>query len=330
MARILLSAPDDRPWNTGRHLAVALRDLGHEVRLSDFRGAKRPDEALLDSARSLRPALHVMWKGETYRPEAVRGVAEGGAYTVLWHPDATCPPWLPRLAAVSHLVCVQSRGMFDAFRAAGIGDPQWLMEGVTPSCFACDALTARDRRKYGCDVVLIGTVGNKPEYRKRLDALNRLIREGLKVRWWGPRLLLRLNGLRAWLSPAARVWGRSRVWGATFAKACHCARVCLTLPAFPELPGGLSNGAFMATAVGAFYLSLYREGMEEFFEPGREVAVFGTEDEMMERVRHYLAHDDERQAIAAAGQRRTLGAYTNHHTFRRLFGLVAERGGPRL
>jgi hypothetical protein len=27
-------------------------------------------------------------------------------------------------------------------------------------------------------------------------------------------------------------------------------------------------------------------------------------------------------------QRRTLGTFTNHHAFRRLFAMVAERGGP--
>ena len=330
MARILLSAPDNRPWNTGRHLAAALRDLGHEAVLLSFRGTPHPSDDLLSTAAEFRPVLHVMWKGETYRPEAVQTLRRQGIYTVLWHPDATVPPWLAPLAGASDLVCVQSRGMLDAFRAAGIADPQWLMEGVTPSCFACDAITERERQRYGCEVVLIGTVGNKPEYRKRLLALNRLVREGVRVRWWGPRLMFWRNSWGDWLSPAARSWGRRHVWNDTFAKACRCARIYLNLPAFPEVPGGLSNNAFMVTALGTLYLSLYRQGMEEFFEPGREVAVFRDEGEMADQVRRYLASDEERQAVAGAGQRRTLAEYTNHQAFRRLFKLIAERGGPVL
>ena len=84
----------------------------------------------------------------------------------------------------------------------------------------------------------------------------------------------------------------------------------------------------MFTGLGAFYLSLYKAGMEEFFELGREVAVFRNEDEMRRKVQYYLARLEEREAMARAGQRRTLANYTNQHAFRRLFRMIADRGGP--
>lgn len=330
MARVLLSAPANKPWCTGPHLEAALRELGCEVRLVDFRSARRPDDELVGAAAALEPALHVMWKGEVYSPATLRTLAARGIYQVVWQPDALVPPWLPPLAEVADLCCVQSRGMLPALRAAGIADPQWLMEGVTPSCFACGELSAADRRRFGCEVVLIGTVSHKPGYRRRAAALNRLAREGVRVRWWGRRLPLRLGALREWLAPVGRAWGGGKVWGGSYAKACRCARVFLAVPFAPDIPGGLSTRAFMATALGTLYLSLYRAGMEEFFELGEEVAVFHDDDEMVAQVRHYLAHAAERQAVAAAGQRRTLACYTNHHAFRRLFRIVAERGGPDL
>jgi len=40
------------------------------------------------------------------------------------------------------------------------------------------------------------------------------------------------------------------------------------------------------------------------FEEGREAEYFATPDELLAKVRHYLAHDDERRAIAEAGRER--------------------------
>lgn len=328
MARLLLSAPDDRPWSWGRHLAVALSEMGHEVRLFDFRSARRPNEDILQEADSFQPTLHIAWKGEAYDPEALGRLSSMGIYNVLWHPDASVPGWLPPLARAADLCCVQSRGMLPRFREAGILGAEWLMEGITPSCFAYDGISPSERREYACDVVAIGTVDREPGYRRRLHALNRLIREGLTVKWWGRKMSLRRNRLRDYFSAARRAWGGRIVSGAAYAKACHLAKVVLAMPRYPEVPGGLSNRAFWVTGLGAFYMSLYRAGMEEFFELGREVVAFRDEDDMVQKVRHYLEHDTERREIAAAGQRRTLGNFTNHHAFGRLFAIIAERGGP--
>ena len=329
MKRVLLSAPFDKPWSNGPYLETALRELGCDVWRFDFRSSPDPNEQIVRMAENFSPALHIIWKGEAYLPETLHRLSELGTYSVLWHPDISLPPWLPALAQAADLCCVQSRAMLDPFCRAGIRDPQWLMEGVTPSCFAYDTITPAEWRKYECDVGLIGTVDHVPGYLRRLWALERLMREGWHVKWWGRRVSLLRNPVRAWLSPARRAWGGGPVWGPSYAKACHCAKILLTLPPDPQAPGGLSNGAFMATGVGAFYLSLYRQGMEEFFDLGREVVAFHDEDEMVEKVRYYLSHEEERRAVAEAGRQRTLGNYTNHHAFRRLFSIIAGRGGPR-
>jgi hypothetical protein len=323
--RVLLSAPNEKPWSFGRHLYVALRSLGHDVELFDYCSSPDPDSELLRTAETFRPGLHVAWKGELYHPRTFRALAARGIYNVLWHPDISVPHWLPPLARASDLCCVQSRGMLARFRAAGINDPQWLMEGITPSYYCFESMTPAEELEYSCDVVLIGTLRHPPEYRPRLVAMNRLAREGMKIRWWGPRMPRRLNMLFDWLSPAGRAWGGRNVWNKSYAKACRAAKICLRLPGRPEAEGGLSSGAFMATGVGAFLLSLYRKGMEEFFDLRKEVVVFRSEAEMVEKVHYYLEHDAERAAIAKAGQQRTLGNYTNQHAFNRLFDLIATR-----
>lgn len=328
MSGVLMSAPAEKPWSNGPHLATALRDVAGQSALFDFRGADDPDAELLALAGELAPVLHVAWKGERFRPETLRRLSAQGVFNVLWHPDASVPDWLPPLADAADLCCVQSRGMLPEFRRAGIRDPEWLMEGFTPACYAYETVTPEEREQFTCDVTLVGTIDRVPGYRRRLRALNCLIREGLTVRWWGRRMSLRRNPPWLYFSPARRAWGGQMVWNDTFAKACHCARIHLALPRRAEVPGGLSNRAFMATGVGAFYLSLYRQGMEEFFTLGEEVEAFHDEDEMVQKVRYYLEHEEERRRVARAGQKRALACYTNQHTFRRLLRLVAERGGP--
>ena len=67
---------------------------------------------------------------------------------------------------------------------------------------------------------------------------------------------------------------------------------------------------YEATGVGTMLLTDARDNLAELFEPGREVVTDADEDDLVERIRHYLAHDDERRAIARAGQERTLREHT--------------------
>ncbi|MHC5033662.1 MAG: CgeB family protein [Planctomycetota bacterium] len=330
MPGIILSAPADRPYSWGPHLYEALRDIRPQAQFLDFRSVEDPNGELLRLAQEGRPALHIAWKGEVYRPETFRELRELGVYNVLWHPDETVPEWLPPLAKASDLFCTQYKGMSDAYRAEGIENLDWLLDGITPSFFQYTDITPEERERYTCEVITVGTVDRIPEYRKRLYALNRLIQEKFDVRWWGRKMSFRRNSLRDWFSPGRRAWGGGMVWNQQFAKACHCAKVFLTLPRRPEISGGLSNRAFWVTGIGTFTLTLYKEGIEEFFEPGKEIAVFHDHDEMVEKVRHYLAHDEEREAVAKAGQERTLREYTNQHLLEDFLERLAARGGPEV
>ena len=67
---------------------------------------------------------------------------------------------------------------------------------------------------------------------------------------------------------------------------------------------------YEATGVGSLLLTDAKRNLDELFDVGKEVVAYRDEDELVEAVEHYLAHEDERAAIAAAGQRRTLADHT--------------------
>ena len=48
----------------------------------------------------------------------------------------------------------------------------------------------------------------------------------------------------------------------------------------------------------------------QLFEEGKEIACFASPEEMVEKVEHYLAHPEERAAMAEAGHRRAVPAYS--------------------
>jgi spore maturation protein CgeB len=78
---------------------------------------------------------------------------------------------------------------------------------------------------------------------------------------------------------------------------------------------------FEAAGIGVFQISDNRPGIHEWFTVGEHLAVFDTVDDLREKVRYYLAHPDERLAIAAAARDHAL----KHHTYdQRLIQLERE------
>ena len=79
---------------------------------------------------------------------------------------------------------------------------------------------------------------------------------------------------------------------------------------------------YEATGVGTLLLTDYKQNLGDLFEPGREVIAYRDADECAELAGYYLAHDDEREAIARAGQQRTLREHTYYHRIQELVDIV--------
>jgi len=76
---------------------------------------------------------------------------------------------------------------------------------------------------------------------------------------------------------------------------------------------------FEVPGAGGFLLTEAVRSLEAFYEPGREIAVYKVFDELVTKIRYYLSHPHERDAIARAGFDRTV----REHTYeRRLAELI--------
>jgi spore maturation protein CgeB len=331
MARILLSAAMNRPWSPGHALQPALERTGHEVRVFDPGAAESPGPELLAQVDAFDPRLHVVYGGRHYTPDLIREVRDRGVPNALWFPEVTPNPRpeAVELGRAHDLFFTMAQGLVDRFAAAGIPHVVWLPEAMEPSLFEYDTVTDIDRQLYTCDVTLVGKLeSDNPAYMERWKLVKRIVDEDFNIKWWGPRLRRKIGTfvLGLLLSKVSRAYGGRFVWNETYAKAIHLSKVFIARDAYPNIRLSMSARAFTALGLGAFYLTYPTRGIEELFEPDRELVLFSSPDEMVDKIRYYLGRDRERSAIAAAAREKVLACHTYSHRFDEMLRAVREQG----
>lgn len=81
---------------------------------------------------------------------------------------------------------------------------------------------------------------------------------------------------------------------------------------------------FEATGMGTLLLTDQKDNIQTLFEPGKEVLVYRSVRECCEMVNYYLDHEEEREAIARAGQQRTLHQHTYYHRAQEFVDIIQQ------
>jgi spore maturation protein CgeB len=88
----------------------------------------------------------------------------------------------------------------------------------------------------------------------------------------------------------------------------------------------VNDRLFNVPAAGGFLLTRAAEGIEELYEPEREIAVYRSLEELESQLHRYLADDAARERVAEAGCRR---AHAHYRIERRLWEALGRCGLPR-
>jgi spore maturation protein CgeB len=104
----------------------------------------------------------------------------------------------------------------------------------------------------------------------------------------------------------------------------HDSRVALNTHIDISRRSASNMRLFEATGVGACLLTDWRENLPQLFDTDAEVVAYRDAEECVEKVNYLLAHEDERRAIAAAGQRRTLREHTFAHRAAQIDEIIRE------
>lgn len=93
--------------------------------------------------------------------------------------------------------------------------------------------------------------------------------------------------------------------------------------------GPVNQRTFMLPAFGVLQICDNKTGLGQLFELGREAIGFDTISQAIDATRYYLAHDDERRRIAAAGLDRFWRDYHPSAVWRRIVRQLQDWGAHR-
>lgn len=298
----------------------ALEGIGHELVPFDFKareiqvGRERMNRELVEVAENVRAELIFFFLYEDeVPPETIRAAKQAGAsVTMNWFADDhwRFEDFSRHYAPALDWVVTTDHAAMAKYRA--LGHP-----GTILSQWACNRYAYRRiEAPLEHDVTFIGM-----PHGNRREVIERLRSASFKVECWGrgwPAGRLRHDEM-------VRVFGTSRVnlnlsnssapprgararLGALVRGIGHRSR-----------PSQIKGRNFEVPGSGGFLLTERLPHLDEYFDLGREVAVFNSTEELVDQVAYWLDHPDERAAVAEAGHARVLAEHTYDHRFARIF-----------
>ncbi|HPM22593.1 MAG TPA: glycosyltransferase [Phycisphaerae bacterium] len=165
------------------------------------------------------------------------------------------------------------------------------------------------------DIAFVGGLGGPHDDGTRM--LGQLARRHAVHVWgYGRDRLAPDSPLRATCGPP--------LWGRAMYQTLRNARIVFNRHI--DVAANYANNMrlYEATGVGTLLLTDRKDNLAQLFEPGRDVVAYGDLEECVALAAHYLAHDDERERIAQAGQARTLREHTWAHRMRELVEIASR------
>lgn len=336
----------DRSFGTGDAYSRNLAKLGHEAtelipncRPMQFRWAEEHSLALPFAAKR-RPA-RLSWgtlrrildaQIEEFDPDVVyvqdvtyverlrpRALESGGRYLVAQ--VGSQPPSLGVLRRYD-LITTLVPPLVERLRSLDL-DVEYLSAAFDEAVLdrlEAEGVTCAPSAERPHAVSFVGSIHPDRVHRQGVQLIERLCSD-VDLEVWGP--------VEAKLarSSAIRSRHRGQAWGLDMYRVLAETRIAVNRHG--DFAGGYAANMrmFEATGVGALLLTESATNLADLFEPGREVVAYDGVDDLVDKIRHFVAHDDERRHIAAAGQRRTLAKHTYGHRIGQLVEMLESRVG---
>ena len=158
-----------------------------------------------------------------------------------------------------------------------------------------------------CDVGFVGTLVPDSLYSERVAALESLREFDLGI--WSMHEV----------PPALKPFHRGYALGEGMLQVLSSVKISLNVHGDFMRYGG-NMRLFETAALDTFQLVDDRPGISNWFVPGEHLATYRGLDDLQAKVRHYLAHDEQRQRMAAAARGHVLA----HHRYDQRLARVEE------
>lgn len=100
--------------------------------------------------------------------------------------------------------------------------------------------------------------------------------------------------------------------------------LCITRDAHASVYGSSSSRPFELSAMGCCVVANPYAGLEQWFEPNKEMIVLQSPEEAVERYRYLLTHERERRTLGENARRRALAEHTFRHRAAQLREIIAS------
>ncbi len=285
---------------------------------------------LLSDAEKLRPDLIWIEKGNMIRPSVLRRVKEicPGAVVASYTDDDMVNranrTWFYSLGLKYYDVIFTTKSYNanpEELPAMGARRVVTVDKAYDPDQHFPADLSAAEKEWLACDVGFIGTFESA-----RAEDMLHLARQGIAVRIWG-------NGWEEFRPDERNLSIERRALVNTednplYTKGIRATRINIAFlrKANRDLH---TDRSIEIPACGGFMLAEYSDEHARLFEEDREAVYFRNRDELVQKGRYYLQHEEERAMIAAAGRQRCLNSGYSHRD--RVAGMLdAVFGGHRV
>jgi spore maturation protein CgeB len=297
--------------------------MGHDVTFLDLGSARMcgdMDASLLRAVRASQPQLLFTFLfGDEVTPESIAEVTASGVTTLNWFADDhwRFETFSKRYAPAFSWIATTAKSALPKYAALGCTQVVATQWGAVPH-----------EDVEGAPRYDVSFVGQK--YGNRGPLIERLRRAGISVSTRGTGWhvgfrhrvaarapVLRAMGGQAWFAHAQ---ARSRCTQMEMAEIFRGSRINLNFTEGSQ--GGesqIKGRTFEVPACGGFLLTGEAEDLGCYYEIGSEIVTFHDENDLVDKVRYYLAHEGERSDIAKAGHRRTLADHTYERRFSAIF-----------
>lgn len=126
------------------------------------------------------------------------------------------------------------------------------------------------------------------------------------------------------LSPNSPIVSKhyGEVWGLNMYRALARSRITLNRHINVAENNANNMRLFEATGVGTMLITDHKDNIGELFEVGKEIVTYSKPEEAAELIRYYTKHTEKANAIALAGQQRTLQEHTYKNRMKELESIL--------
>lgn len=303
--------------------------LGHKVAYFDWRkitndnGIEYMNNELINATEQLKPDLTLIIKGLGINGETIKRMRQKHEHNIFgWIFDVTLggtfikdsPRYIDMIKELDLFYTIDNDALPE-LKEKGV-NAKWLTQASYPALYGEQILNNFQKRKYGADVVFIGSVGSIHPQREKF--LKRIADEGINFKIYG-EVLYPENKEPDWVKDHHTGYAAINEMHST---VCNSSKIVLGLDGWPERSLSHSMRLYKVMGAGAFYLTTHTKDIEQMFTPGTHLETFKDEDEMINKIFKYLMDKTEqRKIIAKQGQELVL---EKHTFYKRIQELINE------